>query len=285
MRKRIWIGPLLCGGLWALEMSAANTALAQTAAPAASDKSGALEVTSSDPAFRTQLRAAMDMSDAGNWTNALKEFDRLLAAHPKEAQTRFERAMVLLNLDRDAEAIAELKQVLELVPDYPGARRWYAVALAAQGRPMLAAEVNLRELQALAPEHWSAGGDAWADCADYFLKAGAPDRALAALDIYFEQYEEKQRGKWMYSPAPFRQQARTLLLLDRPHEALAAIKRAVADPRTVPADMFVRLRALAAVGQTARALAELRRLKSEFERTAGYSEAVAELRRLGLTVD
>jgi tetratricopeptide (TPR) repeat protein len=227
----------------------------------------------------------MDMSDAGNWANALKEFDRLVAAHPKEAQTRFERAMVLLNLDRDAEAIAELEEVLKLVPEYPGAKDWYSRAQVGQGRPLLAAEVKLQELQALAPEHWSGGGQAWADCADYFLKAGAPDRALAALDIYFERYEEKQRGKWMYSPAPFRQRARALLLLGRPQEALAAAERALADPRTVPTDAFIRLRALAAVGQTAQALAELRRLKSEYEGTAPYREAVADLRRLGLMVD
>src|SRR5262245_21467171 len=193
--------------------------------------------------------------------------------------------MVLLNLDRDVDAIADLEQVLKLVPEYPGAKDWYARALAGQGRPLLAAEVKLQELQALAPEHWAGGGQAWADCADDFLKAGAPDRALAALDTYFERYEEKQRGKYMYSPAPFRQQARALLLLGRPHEALAAAERAVAEPRTVPADLFIRLRALAAVGQTAQALAELRRLKSEVERTAPYREAVAELRRLGLMVD
>jgi len=240
---------------------------------------------SNDPAFRAQLHAAMDMSDAGNWSNALKEFDRLVAAYPNEPQVRFERAMVLLNLNRDADAIAELEQVIKLAPEYPGAKNWYARAQAGQGRFLLAAEVSLQGLQAFAPEHWAGGGQAWADCADSFLKAGAPDRALAALDIYFERYEEKQRGKWMYSPAPFRLRARTLLLLHRPHEALAAAERAVADPRTVPADAFIRLRALAAVGEAGQALAELRRLKPEFERTDGYREAVAELRRLGLTVD
>jgi tetratricopeptide (TPR) repeat protein len=227
----------------------------------------------------------MDMSDAGNWTKALKEFDRLVAAYPNEPQVRFERAMVLLNLNRDAEAIAELEQVFKLAPEYPGAKDWYARAQAGQGRHMLAAEVALQALQAAAPENWKAGGQAWADCAGYFLKAGAPDRALAALDIYFERYEEKQRDKWMYSPAPFRLRAMALLLLGRPHEALAAAERAVAHPRTVPADRFIRLHALAAVGQTAQALAELSRLKPVFERTNGYREAVAELRRLGLTVD
>ena len=234
-------------------------------------------MTSKDSVFRAQLHAAIDISDTGNWTNALHEFNRLVADYPNEAEARFERAMVLFNLNRDAAAIADLEQVLKLVPEYPGARHWYAVALASQGRPMLAAEVKLQELQALGPEHWSADGQAWADCANYFLKAGAPDRALAALDIYFEQYEEKQRGKWMYSSAPFQLRARTLLVLGRLHEALVAAERA--------GEVFVRVRALAALGQTDQALAELQRLKPTQERTAPFNEVVAELRRLGLTVD
>ncbi len=262
---------------------AATFALAQTAAPPASDKRP--EMTSTDPVFRAQLEAAIDLSDTGEWSKALKDLDRLVAGYPDEMQARFERAMVLLNLDRDADAIVDLEHVLKHAPEYPGAKHWYAVAQAAQGKPMLAAETRLQELQALDPEHWTAGGQAWADCADYFLKAGAPERALAALDIYFDRYEAKQRGKRVYSPAPFRMQARTLLILGRPQEALAAAERALAHPGTVPADAFVRLRALAAVGETDRAVAELRRLKPDFERTVPYAEAVAELRRLGLAVD
>jgi hypothetical protein len=60
MRMRSRTGQLLCG-LWAVGISAAGAALAQTAPPATSDKSGGLEVTSNDPAFRAQLHAAMDM--------------------------------------------------------------------------------------------------------------------------------------------------------------------------------------------------------------------------------
>src|SRR5262245_5727083 len=142
MRRRSWTGPVLCG-VWAVAISAACGALAQTAPPAASDKSRGLEVTSEDPAFRAQLHSAMDMSDGGNWTKALKEFDRLVAAYPNEPQVRFERAMVLLNLNRDAEAIAELEQVFKLAPEYPGAKDWYARALAGQGQPLRAAEVKL----------------------------------------------------------------------------------------------------------------------------------------------
>jgi hypothetical protein len=198
-------------------------------------------MTSKDSVFRAQLHAAIDISDAGNWTNALHEFNRLVAAYPNEAEARFERAMVLLNLNRDVAAIADLEQVLKLVPGIPepgtGTRsRWPARA-----DPCSQRKVKLQELQALGPEHWSADGQAWADCANYFLKARAPDRALAALDIYFEQYEEKQRGKWMYSSAPFQLRARTLLVLGRLHEALVAAERG----RSL---RFVR--ALAALGQT-----------------------------------
>ena len=69
-------------------------------------------MTSKDSAFRAQLHAAIDKSDAGNWTNALQELDRLVAAYPNEVQARFERAMVHLNLNCDAAASADLEQVL-----------------------------------------------------------------------------------------------------------------------------------------------------------------------------
>jgi hypothetical protein len=41
----------------------------------------------------------------------------------RDVEARLERAMLLLNLDRDADAIADLEQVLKLVPEYLGARR------------------------------------------------------------------------------------------------------------------------------------------------------------------
>src|SRR6185295_14276800 len=137
-----------------------------------------------DSAFRAELDAAIDLSNEGKWKQALKAFDGLVKANPDEMQPRFERAMVLLNLDRDRDAINDLEYVLQREPDYPGAKRWYATAQAGQGKPLLAAEVKLEELRALGPGHWAAGGQSWADCANYFIKADAPARALEALDIY-----------------------------------------------------------------------------------------------------
>jgi len=149
---------------------------------------------------------------------------------------------------------------------------------------MLAAETALRELQSHAPEHWSANGQAWADCADHFLEAGAPERALEALDIYFERYEGKQTGYEVYAPAPYRLRALTLLKLGRPQEALTAVERACADPHSVPADKFVRIRALAAMGEKERPVAELQQLQAEYEGTSGFAEAVADLKRLGIAI-
>ena len=193
--------------------------------------------------------------------------------------------MVLLNLDRDSDAINELEHVLQREPDFPGAKSWYATAQAGQGKPLLAARVKLEELKALAPGHWAAGGQAWADCAAYFLKADAPERALEALDIYFADYESQEKGLKVMVTAPLRMRAKALLMVGRPQEALVAAERACAAPHSVPADRFLRVVALATVGEAARAVAAFRELAPDFKGTVPFTEAAAELKRLGITVD
>jgi tetratricopeptide (TPR) repeat protein len=245
------------------------------------------EMATRDLAFQAELNAAIDLSNEGKWKKALKALDGLVKGHPDEMQPRFERAMVLLNLDRDADAIKDLEHVLQREPDYPGAKSWYATAQAGQGKPLLAAEVKLEELKALAPGHWAAGGQAWADCAVYFLKANAPERALEALDTYFADYESQEKGMGykVVVTAPHRMQAKALLVVGRPQEALVAAERACAAPHSVPADRFVRITALAAIGDTDRAVAEFKELAPDFKGTASYTEAAAELKRLGAAID
>ena len=51
-----------------------------------------------DPAFRSELDAAIDLSNDGRWKAALKAVNRLVKAYPGEMQPWFERAMVLLNV-------------------------------------------------------------------------------------------------------------------------------------------------------------------------------------------
>jgi hypothetical protein len=62
-----------------------------------------------DAVFRSELDAAIDLSDDGRWKAAPKAFDRIVKAYPREMQPRFERAMVLLNLERDLDAIVANK--------------------------------------------------------------------------------------------------------------------------------------------------------------------------------
>ena len=236
-----------------------------------------------DRNFRAEIDAAIGMvGGARTWKSALKAFDKLVKAYPDEMQPRFERAMVLLNLDRDKEALVDLEVVLARQPDFPGAKKWYASTQAGQGKPLLAAEAKLDELIGFAAEHWAANGQAWADCASYFIEGGEPGRALAALDVYFAGYEAKQKGYEVYLPAPHRMRATALLALNQPKAALEAAERACSYSTSVPADKFVRLRALAALGETQRALAEFAVLKPDYEGTLPYNEAVAGLRKLGI---
>jgi hypothetical protein len=53
----------------------------------------------------------------------------------------------------------------------------------------------------------------------------------------------------------------------------------------VPADKFVRIRALAGVGEIDRALGELTQLQPHYEGTRPFAEAVAELKRLGVGIE
>jgi predicted Zn-dependent protease len=113
-----------------------------------------------DANYRAELHAAIDLSDQGKYKKALKALARLVKNFPEETQPRFERAMTLLNLDRDAEALADLQHVLARRPDYPGARNWCAIAQAGRGKPMLAGETKLLALTRLSPDAWAANGQA-----------------------------------------------------------------------------------------------------------------------------
>ena len=237
-----------------------------------------------DKDFLAALEKAIDQSNEGKWKQARSAFDRLIKANPDRMQPRFERAMVLLNLDQDEAATADLDYVLAREPDYPGARDWFAKAQAGLGKPLLAGETKLAGLKSLAVDHWSANGQAWADCAEYFLKAGKRERALAALDLYFEGYEGRQKGYETYLSAPHRMRARVLLALGRNAEALVSAERAKAQVKTVPADQFMLVMCQSANGQHDKALAGLTALRADYAGTLPYNEAVAVLRGYGLDV-
>src|SRR4051794_17814688 len=93
------------------------------------------------------IHKAIDRSDDGDYEGALKLLARAIKADPGNAQAYHERAMTLLNLGRDREALSDFDRALELDPKFPGARAWRARTLSGLGEHRRAAEDWLRELR------------------------------------------------------------------------------------------------------------------------------------------
>ena len=228
------------------------------------------------------INRAIDLSNNGHWQEALELLNRLKSETPNDEQVRFERAMVHLNLDHTQLAIDDLEFVLSQDPDFPGVQNWLAIAKSDLGKYLEAGELKFSELQGYEPTHWAANGQAWSDCAKYFLKASNPERALEVLDHYFEKYEAKQVGYEKYLPAPYNYKSKALLALGRADEALAAADAAIRLPHSTPSDKFMRVIALANIGETETARAELSKLEKIYKGTAPYNDAVAEFKRLNI---
>lgn len=226
--------------------------------------------------LETELHRAIDLSDTGKWDDAVKILNRLSDQNPEELQVRFERAIVYLNLDNTKPALKDLEFVYKRNPHYPGVQNWLAITKSDLGLYAEAGELKFSELKSYDPSHWGANGQAWANCAGYFLKASNPERALEVLAVYFKNYEGMQEGYEKYMPSPYNAKARALLALERPDEALQATDKAIALPGSTPADLFLRVQALAYLGETEMAQTELITLKTIYDGTAPYNE-VAEI--------
>jgi len=79
------------------------------------------------------IHKAIDRSDDGDYEGALKLLGRAIKADPANPQAYFERAMALLNMSRDREALADFDRALELDSVFPGARSWRARTLSGLG--------------------------------------------------------------------------------------------------------------------------------------------------------
>ena len=101
--------------LWRLILAAA-LALAATAA-------SAQEVREIEKLFRS-----------GDTTLSMQRVDKAIAEKPRDAALRFQRAVMLTDLQRTNEAIDALNKLIEDFPDLPEPYNNLAVLLAAQGR-------------------------------------------------------------------------------------------------------------------------------------------------------
>jgi predicted Zn-dependent protease len=185
------------------------------------------------------IHKAIDRSDGGDYEGAVKLLTRAIKADPSNPQAYHERAIALLNLNRDREALADFSNALELHPRFPGARDWRARTLAGLGDHRRAAEDWLQELRDRPNGPHEGMGvcpQTWADCAEQFALAGNPQRAVELLEEYLARYAVYVTKYACYETAPLRLLAR---LLDQAGDAERAADlraRARASPHRVPAD-------------------------------------------------
>ena len=71
---------------------------------------------------------------SGDTTLAMQRVDKAIAEKPRDAALRFQRAVMLTELQRTNEAIDALNKLIEDFPDLPEPYNNLAVLLAAQGR-------------------------------------------------------------------------------------------------------------------------------------------------------
>jgi predicted Zn-dependent protease len=185
------------------------------------------------------IHKAIDWSDGGDYESAVKLLTRAIKADPTNPQAYHERAMALLNLNRDREGLADFGRALELNPQFPGARSWRARTLAALRDHRGAAEDWLQELRDCPNGPHEGMGvcpQSWADCAEQFALAGDSPRAIELLKEYLARYAAHVTKYACYETAPLRLLARLLEQAGEAERAAELRARARASPHRVPAD-------------------------------------------------
>jgi tetratricopeptide (TPR) repeat protein len=227
------------------------------------------------------IHKAIDQSDDGDYKGAVKLLTRAIQIAPANPQAYHERAMALLNLNRNQEALTDFDRALDLDPVFPGARSWRARTLAGLGEHRRAAEDWLRELRDR-PDGPHAGmgvcPQTWADCAEQFALAGDPAQAIQLLEEYRTRHAARVTAYACYDTAPLRMLARLLLQAEKGDRAADLARTAHLNSKhRCPMDFVVYALALEAVGHPEEALkvAEEALLQND-----QMEEAVALKRRL-----
>jgi hypothetical protein len=185
------------------------------------------------------IQEAIDLSGEGEHEAAIELLTRAIAIDATKPQAFFERAIALLDLEQDREALLDLDKALELDPRFPGARDWRARTLAGLGEHRRAAEDRLRELRDNPNgSHPGMGVNPqnWADCAEQFALAGDRSQAVALLEEYLREHASRVTAYARFETAPLRLLARLLTEAGDTARAEELRQRARASPHRVPAD-------------------------------------------------
>ena len=202
------------------------------------------------------VHRAIDLSDAEDFTAALNLLTRAITVDPTNAQAYFERGMVLLNLDQDANAVADFDRALAIDHEFPGARDWRSKALASLGDHQSASEDLLKDLQSHPDGPYQGMGvspQKWTDCADAFIKAGSHQKARELLEDYFNNYASRVTSYAHFETAPMRMLAKLLIQSGDSGRACEFAQQAYSSKHQAPADVLCYALALEASGKLPRA--------------------------------
>ncbi len=201
---------------------------------------------------------AIDLSNAGDYRKAQKLLTKAIKLDASNAQAHFERAIVLMNMDRDEDALADLDRCLALDAAFPGARDWRAKALAGTGSLQLAATERLKSLREHPDGKYKGMGvspQEWAECAEAFVQAGDTKTAIALLEEYLADHAKKVSSYARFETAPLRMLARLLLQVGKTDRAASLARTAYSNEKhRCPMDFVVHALALEAVGHKEEAL-------------------------------
>jgi serine/threonine-protein kinase len=149
-------------------------------------------------------------SEAGEWTDAIREFERAIALDPQSAHARFRLGEVIYRTGRIREALVQYERALQLDPFDSNSAGYVSLCLAMVGRTDEAIAVADRAL-ALEPEHITV--NAWLALALNLAgrHADAATRARRVLTLVDNTPSRTGLMAWILSRAGERGEAQVLL--------------------------------------------------------------------------
>lgn len=197
------------------------------------------------------IHKAIRQSDAGDYSAAADLLTKAIELAPTNTQAHFERGVARMNLNCEADAIADFSKALDIDPEFRGALDWRSRLYAQLGDFESAARDSELDLQHR-PDgpHVGMGvsPQKWADCATYYVEAKNHARARELLQSYFDDYAANVSSYVNQETAPMRLMSKVLLEAGETESALDYARRAYSSDHNVPADVLAFAIALEATG-------------------------------------
>jgi Flp pilus assembly protein TadD len=123
---------------------------------------------------RLHFQTGLALSRAGDPAGAALRYVEAIKRSPNYADARNNLGVVLTELDRFDEALAQFRKAVEISPNYSDARKNLAVALARAG-DAAGAIANFEEVIRLSPDDF----EVYPPLAELYVRTNQPQRALA----------------------------------------------------------------------------------------------------------